>query len=132
MKPREKSVAGVYFVLGLDLVKIGYVGSSYSWGMDKRLRGLESCSPAPLTLHRFVPAGRFSRHVEGCLHRQFAEHHHHDEWFTAAPVLAWLEEHDDAALLRGFIEPRHLVTALDHSLVQCSATTCNGDLGNAL
>jgi hypothetical protein len=73
----------VYFIQaeGLGLIKIGVANCSHS-----RLRCLAPMSPAPLTLLGAVKTDKVGS-LEKELHRQFAEHRSHGEWFKAAPEL---------------------------------------------
>ena len=56
------------------LVKIGLTQDP-----DKRLRDLQSGSPAPLTILRLIEGGY---ETEAWLHRHFAARRQHGEWFT--------------------------------------------------
>lgn len=79
----SRCVGGVYFVKGADLVKVGYVGATFTGGLKSRMTSLQCGSPVPLTLHRFIPSGR-PAHLETVLHRRYADHRHHGEWFSEA------------------------------------------------
>jgi hypothetical protein len=70
------------------LVKIG---QTTNW--DKRWRSLCAGSPVPLELVALLSGLA----LEKTLHRLFAQHRRHFEWFDAAPVLEWLriEKHVD-------------------------------------
>ncbi len=64
--------------LGQGLVKLGKAGN-----VARRLAGLQTASPVPLTLLK-VFDGYADEELE--LHERFAAHRHHGEWFELAPI----------------------------------------------
>lgn len=67
-----------------ERVKIGFSASHPAMRMHR----LQCGSPEELQL-----LGFFMGNYEGYLHDKFKSCRLHREWFTAAPVLAWLNEH---------------------------------------
>lgn len=81
---RERRTADsscVYFIQGEPgtLIKIGV-----SYSAESRMRDLQSGSPVALRILATMPG--FAKD-EGELHRRFAEHRAHGEWFRPAPEL---------------------------------------------
>jgi hypothetical protein len=73
----------VYFVVGADKLKIGV-------SIDPallRLADLQTGSPVSLSIAWRVTCPN-ARQLEAALHRRYAEHRSHGEWFDAAPILA--------------------------------------------
>lgn len=85
--------ASVYFVRGADKVKVGIAVDP-----ELRLANLRLECPVPLALVRVVAAPH-ARTLERALHRRWAEHRSHGEWFDAAPVLADLDGASDDDVL---------------------------------
>lgn len=79
VKRSQLPSAGVYFVQAGDAVKIGM-----SKDIPGRLRALRTMSPLPLELLGVIPGGRGE---EAELHRAWAGHRLHGEWFKASPDL---------------------------------------------
>lgn len=74
------------------LIKIGYSGN-----IPQRIKHIEALSPLPITLLGWMPGGA-SKEFE--LHKQFAGHKHHGEWFNPDPeILNFIEAN------RGLGEP---------------------------
>lgn len=95
--PGTKHQAGVYFVTGADLVKIGFVGPTFTGGMVNRLIAMQSGSPVPLALHRFVAYGH-AMGLERLLHGRYAAHRRHGEWF-AVVVLGEIDALSDDEII---------------------------------
>jgi hypothetical protein len=72
----------VYFLAGGDRIKIGHTAN-----LEKRFRGIRTCSPIDLQLLAVV-AGDGSTESE--LHILFKKHRSHGEWFEGQPVREWL------------------------------------------
>lgn len=85
----------MYFIeaVGFDLVKVGKTTR-----IERRLPELQIGSPAPLRLIKVV-AGY--SHEETTLHRRWAEHRSHGEWFRYGPIRNEIEalERIDATIL---------------------------------
>jgi hypothetical protein len=79
-RTREKK-ARVYFIQGEGggPIKIGKAAR-----IDRRIAGLHTVSPVKLVLLGHIPGGY---PVEGKMHKRFAEHRLHGEWFHPAPEL---------------------------------------------
>lgn len=78
----ESRLAGVYFIAGGGLVKIGR-----SVNVAQRLAAIQAASPVPVTVE-LVVAG--SSRVEARLHEHFARYRRHGEWFDLPD--GWREE----------------------------------------
>ena len=76
----------VYFIQGKQtrLIKIGY-----SQSIKQRLTDLRAANADELEVLFLVVA---SKSLEQWLHKLFAEHHHHAEWFKPAPKIRRLAE----------------------------------------
>lgn len=90
--PRRSPIASkyVYFVQAktLGLIKIGVATEPHD-----RLYTLRISSPDELTLLGVIRDDAAFGHEHG-LHRRFAEHNSHGEWFRPAPaILAYIEQH---------------------------------------
>lgn len=89
--PREKKVTvdsrSVYFIEAENgLIKIGVAASP-----KERMRTLRTMSPVSLRLVLVLPG--LGAAGEADLHRRFAEHRSHGEWFRPAPELvAYIRE----------------------------------------
>jgi len=76
-------VAGVYFLRAAGLVKIGRTSN-----VRVRLRKLQKTSPVELQLLLVLRRGSDdAKTLEAELHRRFAEHRRHGEWFEPHPNL---------------------------------------------
>lgn len=78
--PRVK-VAGVYFIEGAGLIKIGFTTD-----VAARLRKLRNSSPVPLELLHVI-SSEDAPDLEAMVHGMFAAHRRHGEWFTATEEL---------------------------------------------
>lgn len=84
----QSDTRSVYFVeAATGLIKIGVATDP-----DGRLRALRTMSPVSLRLVLTIPGVGAAGEIE--LHRRFAEHRSHGEWFRPAPELtAFIQEH---------------------------------------
>jgi len=75
----------IYFVAGLDSVKIGY-----SLNPVERIANLQTGSPVPLKLLCILSG---SPKIETLLHHYFKEQRTHREWFRMCPEIEILAQH---------------------------------------
>jgi hypothetical protein len=84
----DRDTRPVYFIQAANgLVKIGVAANP-----DDRLRALRTMSPISLRLLLTIPGVGAAGEAE--LHRRFADHRSHGEWFRpAAELTAFIQEH---------------------------------------
>jgi hypothetical protein len=77
---------------GGDKIKIGK-----SQGVTERLRTIQSMSPVPLKMIGYVVGYTMT---ERALHKRFADHRAHGEWFRSAPeISSWLEQNREKPVI---------------------------------
>lgn len=75
----------VYFMVAesIDLVKLGWTSSPTT----ERINTLQTGSPVRLSVSLTFPGTKF---LEASMHRRFAEHCRHGEWFAIDGEISWL------------------------------------------
>ncbi len=116
----------MYFVAGAGKVKIGR-----SIQIDTRLAALRANSPVDLTLARFIACVE-PVVIEVYLHRRYAAHRLHNEWFAAGPVLDDIATLADADILAGAGYKPVTITGRAQKLARYLRTREGRDVGAGL